>query len=269
MRAQLRDGFWRQGCPVPLSDLRLLTVRHYGWDGKVTTGQLVVSKAFARPLVGVFRRLYELKFPIRHLRFADLYGPGPDATRHERLLPLPSPGCLALPGVEAAEQLVDARVRLGSRSQSSRESLRRMRHQLPRRREALHRPHAAAQGDGDARVVGAFKAIGWGWGGDWTGVKDWMHFSPTVDGALIGPSASCSTPVGCARTRSWTCRDRRSSDAACVERAVGRARQQAARRDPAHAGGGELRNRRRRRRARERLPGRRPPRQRAGCGRCP
>ena len=32
MREQLRDGFWRPGCPVPLSDLRLLTVRHYGWD---------------------------------------------------------------------------------------------------------------------------------------------------------------------------------------------------------------------------------------------
>ena len=43
MREQLRDGFWRPGCPVPLSDLRLLTVRHYGWDGEVTTGQLVVN----------------------------------------------------------------------------------------------------------------------------------------------------------------------------------------------------------------------------------
>ncbi len=63
---------------MPLSDLRLLTVRHYGWDGKVTTGQLVVNEDFARPLVGVFRRLYELKFPIRHMRFADQYGPGPE-----------------------------------------------------------------------------------------------------------------------------------------------------------------------------------------------
>ena len=62
--------------PVPLSDLRLLTVRHYGWDGKVETGQLVVNEDFARPLVGVFRRLYERKFPIRHMRFADQYGPG-------------------------------------------------------------------------------------------------------------------------------------------------------------------------------------------------
>ncbi|TMK89838.1 MAG: M15 family metallopeptidase [Actinobacteria bacterium] len=26
-------------------------------------------------------------------------------------------------------------------------------------------------------VVAAFRSIGWGWGGDWTGTKDYMHFS--------------------------------------------------------------------------------------------
>jgi hypothetical protein len=32
--------------------------------------------------------------------------------------------------------------------------------------------------DGDV-VVRAFAAIGWEWGGDWTGGKDYMHFSLT------------------------------------------------------------------------------------------
>jgi D-alanyl-D-alanine carboxypeptidase len=31
---------------------------------------------------------------------------------------------------------------------------------------------------GDA-VVRAFAAVGWGWGGSWTGAKDFMHFSST------------------------------------------------------------------------------------------
>ena len=26
-------------------------------------------------------------------------------------------------------------------------------------------------------VVAAFRAIGWGWGGDWAATKDYMHFS--------------------------------------------------------------------------------------------
>jgi hypothetical protein len=26
-------------------------------------------------------------------------------------------------------------------------------------------------------VVAVFRSIGWGWGGGWTGTKDYMHFS--------------------------------------------------------------------------------------------
>jgi len=60
---------------VPLSQLRLLTVRHWGFDGRAHSGQLVVDRAAAGPLAKVFRRLYALGFPIRHLQLADMYGP--------------------------------------------------------------------------------------------------------------------------------------------------------------------------------------------------
>ena len=43
------------------------------------------------------------------------------------------------------------------------------------RDRSRHRPR-----DGDPRVVEAFRSIGWGWGGAWTGnTKDYMHFSST------------------------------------------------------------------------------------------
>ena len=43
------DGrFWQPGCPVALSDLRLLTVTHWGFDGREHTGQLVVNRDSAR-----------------------------------------------------------------------------------------------------------------------------------------------------------------------------------------------------------------------------
>jgi hypothetical protein len=38
------------GCPEPFSELRLLTVSHWGFDGKVHTGQLVVNRDVAAPL---------------------------------------------------------------------------------------------------------------------------------------------------------------------------------------------------------------------------
>lgn len=179
MREQLEGRFWRPGCPVALSDLRLLTVRHYGWDGAVTTGQIVVNKAAARPLVGVFRRLYELKFPIRHLRFADLYGPGPippdtSGSFHCRP-PAPSPCPGSKPRSTWSMHAYGLAVDLNPRENpyvgcgvSYHADARRYIDRTPLRKGMV-----------TPGVVRAFKAIGWGWGGEWTSVKDWMHFSAT------------------------------------------------------------------------------------------
>jgi hypothetical protein len=75
VRAELRHEAWHPGCPVPLSGLRVLTVSYRGFDGHTYTGQLVVNQAAAAPLAGVFRQLYLLHFPIRHMTLADAYGP--------------------------------------------------------------------------------------------------------------------------------------------------------------------------------------------------
>ena len=75
VQAELNGRFWHSGCPVPLARLRVLTVTHWGFDGRAHTGQLVVNQDAAAPLARVFRQLYELRFPIRHMRLADVYGP--------------------------------------------------------------------------------------------------------------------------------------------------------------------------------------------------
>ena len=82
VRTQLKaEGFWRASCPVGLSDLRLLTVSHWDFDGRAQTGQLVVNARAAGPLKRAFRTLYALHFPIRHLQLADMYGPTRDRPR--------------------------------------------------------------------------------------------------------------------------------------------------------------------------------------------
>src|SRR6266545_5395476 len=75
VRAELQPEFWHKGCPVALSHLRVLAVSHWGFDGRVHTGRLVVNEDAAAPLAQVFRRLYELRFPIRHMQLDDAYGP--------------------------------------------------------------------------------------------------------------------------------------------------------------------------------------------------
>jgi hypothetical protein len=181
MKAQLEQrGFWHQGCPVPRSDLRLLTVTHRGFRGGTRQGQLVVHKRAARPLARVFRQLYRLHFPIRHMRFADAYGPRRDRPRtdvsgsFECREAVPSP-CSGGKGtgswsMHAYGLAVDINPRenpyVGC-GQSYDPAARRYRDR------SRHRPGMVTR-----RVVAAFRSIGWGWGGAWAGnTKDYMHFS--------------------------------------------------------------------------------------------
>jgi hypothetical protein len=75
VRTELKTaGVWQTGCPVSLEQLRVLTVTHWGFDNRAHTGQLVVNANAAAPLSRVFKKLYELRFPIRHLLLDDAYG---------------------------------------------------------------------------------------------------------------------------------------------------------------------------------------------------
>ena len=131
VQTQLKaEGFWRAGCPVGLSDLRLLTVSQWGFDGRAQTGQLVVNARAAGPLKRVFRKLYALHFPIRHLQLADMYGPTPRPSarrRRQRLVRVPPGGAVAVHRRPRHGHLVDARLRPGGRHQPGREPLRRLR----------------------------------------------------------------------------------------------------------------------------------------------
>jgi hypothetical protein len=184
VKAQLKArDLWHQGCPVPLSGLRLLTVSHRDFAGQVHNGQLVVNKSAARPLARVFRKLYRLHFPIRHLRLADAYGPRRDRPRDgdvsgsfECREAVPSPctggrgtGSWSMHAYGLAVDLNPVEnpyVGCGqSRDPATKPFFDRSRHR---------------RGMVTARVVQAFGSRGWGWGGSWTGnTKDYMHFSST------------------------------------------------------------------------------------------
>ena len=181
LRAQLTGRYWHQGCPVPLSRLRVLTVTHWGFDGGVHTGQIIVNQNAAAPLARVFARLYELRFPIRHMRLADAYGPtrsqpadGDISGAFECRQAVPSP-CSGGTGTghwsehaygEAVDLNPIENPYVGCGRTRKRASLPYL--DRSRLRRGMVTP----------AVVRAFKSIGWGWGGDWTGsTKDYMHFS--------------------------------------------------------------------------------------------
>ncbi len=69
-----------EACPVPLSDLRHLTVTHLGFDGRAHRGELVVNADVADDVVGVFAALYEDRFPIQRMLLIDDYAGDDDAS---------------------------------------------------------------------------------------------------------------------------------------------------------------------------------------------
>jgi D-alanyl-D-alanine carboxypeptidase len=181
VRSEIRHAAWHPGCPVPLWQLRVLSVSYRGFDRQTHTGQLVVNRSAAGSLAAVFRKLYDLHFPIRHMRVADAYGPSRSRPRDgdvsggfECRQAVPSP-CVRGSGTgtwseHAFGEAVDLNpvenpyVGYGqSRERSSRPYINRSR----------QRPGMVT-----AAVIRAFRSIGWGWGGSWTGsTKDYMHFS--------------------------------------------------------------------------------------------
>ncbi len=180
LKETLTGTYWKPGCPVPLSQLRVLTVRHWGFDGRARTGQLIVHQDVANPLRKVFQQLYQVRFPIRYMQL-DIYRAGPE---------LPASGDVS--GSFECRKAVPSPCGTGSGNWSNHA----YGHAIdlnPRENPyvgcGMVRDPTRARYISRARlykgmvtpaVVRAFASIGWGWGGSWTGqTKDYMHFSTT------------------------------------------------------------------------------------------
>ena len=133
------------------------------------------------PLATVFRKLYVWRFPIRHMQLADAYGPkrlrppdGDVSDAFECRQAVPSP-CSSGSGTghwseHAYGLAVDLNpienpyVGCGQTRQHA---------SVPYLNRSRLRPGMVTP-----QIVHAFRSIGWGWGGSWSGTtKDYMHFS--------------------------------------------------------------------------------------------
>jgi hypothetical protein len=168
---------WRQGCPVPPEDLRLLALTHWGFDGRVHQGMLVVHEDEARPVVKVFRRLFRARFPIRRMKLVDEYGGDDD--RSMAANNTSAFNCRPVTGGSGWSQhsygwAIDINPVQNPYITSDGTV-------LPPEGVAYVDRTRTARGmihDGDV-VVRAFAAIGWEWGGHFESIKDYQHFSAT------------------------------------------------------------------------------------------
>ncbi len=169
---------WRPGCPVGLRDLRLLRLSHWGFDGTTRTGRLIVHRDVARELVQVFGDLYAARIPIRRMVPVDAYGASD--FRSIEADNTSAFNCRFVEGTtrwsnHAYGTAIDVNPIENPYVSGGRTAHRASRPYVAR---TPRRPGMAYEG---GALVRAFDRIGWGWGGRWTSVKDYQHFSASGD----------------------------------------------------------------------------------------
>lgn len=168
---------WREGCPVGLDELRLISLNHWNNSGTVSGGQLIIHEDYADDIVQVFSRLFDAQFPIERMQLVDNFGGDDDLSMAaNNTSAFNCREIAARPGTwsnHAFGAAIDINPLVNPLVSGS----------------GVFPPGGAAFTDRSVEVQGgiypgdvvtqAFAEIGWGWGGDWVNSKDWQHFSAT------------------------------------------------------------------------------------------
>lgn len=167
---------WSPACPVALADLAYLTVSFRGFDGAAHTGELVVAADRAQDVVSVFRALFAADYPIEEMRLpttADLEAPPTgDGNNTAALVCRASRGATTW-SAHAYGLAIDVNPFLNPYRKGDLV--------LPERASAYLDRTRTQRGvihPGDL-VVREFARIGWSWGGSWSSLKDYQHFTAT------------------------------------------------------------------------------------------
>jgi D-alanyl-D-alanine carboxypeptidase len=168
---------WRRGCPVGPVELRLLRVDHWGLDGRVHRGELIVHRDHARRILAVLEKLFRARYPIQRLRPVDAYRADDD--RSMAANNTSGFNCRRVSGSSRWSEHAFGRA-IDLNPLRNPYVTRGGRVSPPAGRPYAHRARRAAGmiHGGDA-VVRAFAAAGWRWGGYWSGSRDYQHFSAT------------------------------------------------------------------------------------------
>jgi poly-gamma-glutamate synthesis protein (capsule biosynthesis protein) len=165
----------RAGCPVALSDLRLLELRHWGFDGRTHLGEMVVHADAAQAVVDAFGRMYAARTVIERVRLVDEYGGDDD--RSMAANNTSAYNCRTVTGSSTTwSQHAFGRALDVNPVQNPYVTARSVEPAAGRAYldRSDVRPGMAVAG---GPVVEAFRAVGWGWGGDFTSSQDYQHFS--------------------------------------------------------------------------------------------
>jgi hypothetical protein len=176
VKARIMGSSYHTGCPVPLRNLRYVRVRYWDFDHHQKLGELIVNRDASGAIVRVFRKLYANGYRIRRMRLVDAYGASD--YRSIEADNTSAFNCRFVDGTShwsnhAYGRAIDVNPLENPYVYTNGTT------SHPRSRKYVDRSrrrHRAMILRGDS-TVRAFSAQGWGWGGNFSGGKDYQHFS--------------------------------------------------------------------------------------------
>jgi hypothetical protein len=171
---------WKQGCPVQLKDLRYLRIKHINFHGEDQMGEIIVHKEVSSEVTEIFEALYDVGYPINKMKLVSDYKANDwqsiEADNTSAF------NCRTATGSKkwskhSYGKAIDINPienpyisRKGYISHEASKTYRNRMH-----KKSTYGDKAILLKNDDA--VQIFKKYGWKWGGDWTGIKDYQHFS--------------------------------------------------------------------------------------------
>jgi len=179
-KRMIKGNSWRKGCPVPLKDLRYLQLAYKNFNAKTKIGEMIVHKGVASEVTKIFSELYAIGYPIRKMKLVSVYK-GSDWQSIEAGN-TSAFNCRSATGSKkwskhSYGKAIDINpienpyiARNGRISHKASLKYRKRVH-----KNASYADRALLLKNDKATKI--FEKYGWIWGGDWSGVKDYQHFS--------------------------------------------------------------------------------------------
>jgi len=149
-------------------NLTLINVPFFSFDGEVREGQLVVHAEVAAEVEQIFKKLFEIRFPIEQMVPIVAYGWDDDVS-------------MVANNTSAFNyRVIFGTDRLSNHSYGCAIDINPVQNPYIQRGGTIVPPGArydsTQPGTVTVEIADLFESYGWDWGGDWKDRKDWQHF---------------------------------------------------------------------------------------------
>ena len=179
-KRMIKGNSWKSTCPVKLNDLRYLHIKHLNFQGKTVLGEMIVHKNVASQVVDIFSELYDIGYPIHKMHLVSKYkGNDWQSIEADNTSAF---NCRKATGSKNwSKHSYGKAIDLNSIENPYIARSGRISHKASEKyRKRLHRNNSYSDRAvllHKDKATKIFKKYGWKWGGDWSGVKDYQHFS--------------------------------------------------------------------------------------------